>query len=98
MTRQLRRKKDLVTVVAMIWLVVVSLPVFFYLFFSSHELEVVDLFQLGDDELAPHVRDFHLQLMDLHITQLDTVLNVVEGGFAGYKSESKHRHDQLRRQ
>ena len=44
---------------------------------AAHELEVVDLLELGDDELAPHVGDLHLQLVDLHVAQLHGVVDVV---------------------
>ena len=47
------------------------------LLLSAHELEVVDLLELGDDELAPHVGDLHLQLVDLHVAQLHRVVHVV---------------------
>ena len=49
---------------------------------SAHELEVVHLLQLGDDELAPHVGDLHLELLDLHVADLDVVLHVVEVALA----------------
>ena len=37
----------------------------------------MDLLELGDDELAPHVGDLHLQLVDLHVAQLHGVVDVV---------------------
>jgi hypothetical protein len=37
----------------------------------------MDLLQLGDDELSPHVRHFHLELLDLQVPQFDRVFQVV---------------------
>ena len=51
------------------------------LLLSAHELEVVHLLQLGDDELAPHVGDLHLELVDLHVAQLHGVVDVVHFAF-----------------
>merc|ERR1719150_2135642 len=51
------------------------------LLLSAHELEVVHLLQLGDDELAPHVGDLHLELVDLHVAQLDGVVDIVHLAF-----------------
>ena len=75
--------------------VVVVVVVVIDLFFSSHELEVVDLLELGDDEFSPHVGDLHLQLVDLHVAELHAVLHVVECGFRGYKSEKRRRNVQI---
>lgn len=48
-----------------------------FLLFTTHKLEVVDLLELWQNELSPHVSDFHLQLVDLHITNFDIVFNVI---------------------
>ncbi len=37
---------------------------------AAHELEVVDLLELGDDELAVHVVHLQLQGVDLHLVLL----------------------------
>ena len=62
-------------------------------FFVAHELESVDLLQLGDDELSPHVRDFHLELLDLQVSQFDGVFQVVLLILAGHPSGTKQRQD-----
>ena len=36
----------------------------------------MDLLELGDDELSPHVGALELQLLDLHVPQLHAVLHV----------------------
>ena len=43
---------------------------------ATHQLEVVDLLEGGDDELAVHVVDLQLQLVDLHLVLLDLVLHL----------------------
>jgi len=58
----------------------------FLCFFVAHELESVDLLKLGDDELSPHVRDFHLELLDLQVSQFDGVFQVVLLILAGHPS------------
>ena len=55
-------------------------------FFVAHELESMDLLQLGDDELSPHVRHFHLELLDLQVPQFDRVFQVVLLILAGHPS------------
>jgi hypothetical protein len=47
------------------------------LLLAGHQLEVGNLLQLGDDELAMHVIDLHLKGVDLHIIFLKKKL---EGG------------------
>lgn len=48
------------------------------LFLSAHEFEVVNLLQLGEDELSPHVGQFHLQFLNLHVIESDSILDVVQ--------------------
>lgn len=43
---------------------------------ASHELEVVDLLELGDDELAVHVVHLQLEGVDLHLVLLHLMLHV----------------------
>jgi len=45
--------------------------------FVAHQLEGVDLFELGKDELPSHVRHFHLKLLDLQVPQFHRVFQVV---------------------
>ena len=50
----------------------------FCLLLAAHELEVVHLLQLGDDELAAHVGHLHLQLGDLEVAQLHLVADGID--------------------
>lgn len=43
----------------------------------SHQLEVVNLLQFRDDELASHVGHFHLKLVNLDVVYFDHMSNVV---------------------
>jgi len=50
------------------------------LLLATHQLEVGNLLQLGNDELSMHVIHFHLQGMDLHFIFLDLVFHVKSVG------------------
>ena len=46
---------------------------------AAHQLEVGDLLEGGDDELAVHVVDLELEGVDLDLVLLDLVLHVELG-------------------
>jgi len=50
------------------------------LFLATHQCEVGNLLQLGDDELAVHVIHLHLQGVDFHVIFLDLVFHVKSVG------------------
>jgi len=47
------------------------------LFFASHQLEVVHLLQLGKDEFAAHVGHLHLQIVNLHVLDVNVAFNII---------------------
>lgn len=51
------------------------------LLFTSHQFEVVHLLQLGKDEFAAHVRHLHLQVVDLHLLDVNVAFDIVFGAF-----------------
>ncbi len=60
-----------------------------YLFLAAHEFEGVDLLQLGDDELAPHVVDLHLEVVDLEVAHVNLAFGIVLGAFRRYPPAKK---------